>query len=133
MSRRQCVFDIGEGDCLHVRWSRSGKSIGLALRRTEPFRYAQVCFRLDQIPQFTDRILESRPVRKSAKDGPSRIVEFVDEQGRPAALRTEWHRQAERVTFTLARGPYSPLGDRLECELTAEQVETLMAFLRSGP
>lgn len=98
-----------------------------------PFRFGQVVLRPDQVPDFTERLLTSRPVRKPARDAPDRVLEFADEDEKAGALRTEWHRQGERITFTLRSEPYLPAGDAPELELAADQVEKLVAFLNAGP
>jgi hypothetical protein len=130
--RRECEFDVGDGLCFQAFWSRSGRTVVLRLwGGTGPFRFGQVALRADQVPDFTERLVESRPVRKPARDAPGRVTEFADEDERPGALRTEWHRQGERITFTLLSEPYLPGGDAPELELTADQLERLVAFLEA--
>lgn len=131
MPRGARDFEDAAGRTLSVVWSRSGKSLGVAIMSQHPWTYVQAGLTAEQVRELAAFLLDGPPQGRRAKDDPEPVIELNDQDSDGKLTRVAWTKQGRRTLVSLVSAvPLEATPN--EVELDGDQAQSLGSYLSKG-
>lgn len=131
MARGARNFEDAAGRILSVVWSRSGKSLGVAIMSRHPWTYVQAGLTAEQVGELAAFLLDGPPQGRRAKDAPEPAIELEDPDQDGMLTRAAWTKQGRRMLVSLVSAvPLEATPN--EVELDGDQAQSLGSHLSKG-